>query len=731
MKNAHLIKYFIFIPIFFLLFLGCSDSSPQLTDTGSGTETVGTLVNKSGDAVDSAFIVLTKFSDNTKYLTSSDSDGKYFFKNLPSGSYTLWAALEDTSLAAIREEILFDSGTTELGTDTMYAPGAVSGFAFAGDSPEKLIEIDILGTSYNATTDSTGKFVMSPIFPGTYNLHFKYNDEEKDVIYEFDTNNIIVTWEDTTFIDTVNLSIISDGVPASPDTLFYSYDTLNETVTLWWPKSKSPDILKYSVNIDDNNSINEISIPTDTSTKINLSSYIDEQDSAKIKIFIHSIDSGNNKSTVASPDVEISVMPSYLVETKLQWEIFPEPLDTSIINKPIQLSINFNNPTRDIDTILWYDMTNDDTLAITYPRTKTGTDTITYSWNKKGQFKIRVEAIDRSGKFWFSPIDTIHVYDSKYFRPENIWITNSEQITSRRKEHSAAILGKNLYIFGGVIETVVGGQKMPSLLNTIENSTISGDTLLPWNINDTLPQYLRYSDAISLNGKLFIIGGLSVDYEISSSIHVFDSATSSWSSYDSLPKPLCAMSVCTLNDMIYITGGIDNNNAHSKKVYKLDPENLSCTEDGELLNAKSYHQVISDGTGIFVLGGLDNIDKKSTSDMEYYNPETGSSTLLGKIPKERMLFGAEIFERKIYIMGGIDDFSTDINGGTALSSVDIYDIDSQKWSKGASLPEDLHSFTTNSYNGLFYIIGGCNTFPSDKESKMIYCYYPFKEERSK
>lgn len=726
MKNRFLTLSICLIALLFAL---CTDG---IVGQGSGTETVGTLVDKSGTPVQNAIVILTDTSDSSQYIDSSDNNGEYKFQNMPSSIYTLWASLSDTSLATIRKNISIDSGITEsIGTDTMYTPGAVTGYAFTNSIPRALIEIDIAGTSYHATTDSTGKFIMSPVLPGTYDLSFKYRDETKDIIYASTISDIPVIWDDTTNIDTSYLMVTTDGVPASPDTLYHRYDTLNENITLWWPKSKSPDILKYSVNIDDGNSIEEVDLPTDTSTTINLTTYIEEKDSATITIFIHSIDSGNNKSTVASPSIKVSVVPQTFIKTTFEWEIFPAPLDTTITNKPVKLAIKFNNPTREIDTLLWYDMSNDDTLAITYPSKKTGADTISFTWQEKGQFKIRVEGIDRAHKFWFSPIDTIHVYDPKDLRPEDLWISCSQEINNRRKEHSATVLGEKLFIFGGVIETQIGSQKMPSLLNSVEQTSLNSDTISFWDNSDTLPEYLRYTDAISTSGKIFVIGGLKIDYTVSSSIYIFDSLTSSWSTHDIMPKPLFAMSACTLNGMIYITGGRDDNYAHSNKIYMLNPQNLTCNEVGELNKAKSYHQAISDGKGIFIFGGLDNMDTKSTADVEYFTSNSPQAIIICQMPQARMFFGAEIFANKIYLIGGIDDLSTDIDGGTALNTVDIYNTETKKWIKGANLPENLHSFSTVSYDGLFFITGGCNTFPATTESKKTYCYFPFKEGRNK
>lgn len=735
MKTHSYIPLLLSIATTMLLSLSCSDS--QVVLGGTGTETVGILVNKSGDPVKNAEVTLTDLSDSTTFESSSDSTGEYIFTDLRDGIYSLWAMLEDSSLITYRDNFNFDSGTTDLGIDTMKAPGAIKGVALANNIPKELIEIDITGTSYSATTNSEGHFVMYPVLPGTYKIHFRYQDDNKEIIFEKDIDSVVVNWEDTTNIDTVNLDVKTDGTPASPDSLQYSYDTLTETLSLWWSKSISPDISKYSIHLDDGDNIETIEYSNDTCSRIELSSYLTDKDSARVTIFIHSIDSGNNSSTVASPSVNVKLVASKFVKTVLDWKIFPKPLpiDTSIAGKPTTLAISFNNPTRKIKSILWYNMSNFDTLGISYPDMNEGTDTINHIWDTKGEYKIRVEAIDEAGKFWFSTIDTLHIYDSTELRPENQWIVSNEELNFRRKEHTSTILGNRLMVLGGTIDIEIDKQKYPSILNTIETSTLSSDVPSSWITTDSLPKPLRHSTTLSFDGKVFIIGGLepatnSFPINASSLVHVFDSTTSGWSEYDILDQKLFGMSACILNGDIYITGGVDNNYKQSKNIYKLDTDLMTCEKVGELTEAKAYHQSVSDGVGIYTFGGLLYGETNALKKVEYFSPDSGSKSIK-EMPQERMFFGAEIVNGKIYIFGGIDSYIIDGSDNTAFSSVDYFDLQTKEWKQANSIPSGLHSFSTSSYNGMIYLIGGSNQFPSETESKKIYCYYPFKEERSK
>lgn len=718
MKNALRIENLFIIVSLLLFIMNCS---PDITGTGSGTETVGILIDKNGNTVENANVVITDTGNNFQDFTTSDGDGKYKFKNLPSGVYNLWAASIDTSLAAIRENIIFDSGSTSLGTDTMFAPGAISGYVFAGNTPKRLIRIDIPGTSYNATTDSTGKFIMSPVFPGTYDLHFEYKDNLKDIIYEFDTSNITTKWDDTTYIDTVKMSVIADGVPASPDSLYCSYDTLNETAKLWWTKSKSPDILKYQIYLDDSSNIISKGLTTDTTIEIPLSSYVLDKDSAKIKFYVHSIDSSNNKSTIASHSIEIIAIPKSQVITTLEWEIFPEPLDTTVINTPTKLSIKFHNPTRSIDTLRWFDMTNYKTIATTTPKLNSGVDTIIYSWDKNGQFKIRVEAIDSKSDYKFSLIETLFVYSDDFFRPENHWETVNEELNWQRKDHCSTVLGNKIFTVGGVLLN----QSAYSFLNKVETSTLTSDMPSAWTEIDTISNNISQSSAISINGKVYIIGGRTPN-GVLSDVQIYDSLSNSWTTNNILPIPLCAMAACTLNGSIYITGGITSNNTQSKNIYKLDVNTLTCELAGELKDAKAYHQSISTGSAIYTFGGCLFGQQEPTQDIEYFVPGN-LSLIIGAMPQKRMFFGASQVGNKIYLFGGIDGFYSDLGGSNVLNSVNCFNIETKEWIAASPMKEELFGFSIATYNGLIYLIGGSNKFYGI-ESKKTYCYYPFKAE---
>ncbi len=87
----------------------------------------------------------------------------------------------------------------------------------------------------------------------------------------------------------------------------------------------------------------------------------------------------------------------------------------------------------------------------------------------------------------------------------------------------------------------------------------------------------------------------------------------------------------------------------------------------------------TDGTTIYLAGGLDN-DDKTTALLEAWRPGESSARTLAPMPEARSRFDLILFQNRLYAIGGTD--AADIRS----RRVDIYDIATDKWSRGADMP---------------------------------------------
>jgi len=214
---------------------------------------------------------------------------------------------------------------------------------------------------------------------------------------------------------------------------------------------------------------------------------------------------------------------------------------------------------------------------------------------------------------------------------------------------SAVMVNGVVYLFGEVNDG--GGQ------------TYVAEKFPGQNLN--MPTPVTYAPAVSINSKIYVVGGLTflgqtvngIDYctEVLNDpnncvypspynqIQIYDTSNGSWSSGPTLPTPVFGASAAVLNGLIYVMGGItalDNNTG-----------NISVTDAVQIYDP--VHNTWTSGPGI--LGGTGGIWG------------TGALTLNGKI----YLMGSQSFSTKSNLNSVLDPST---NSWTSLSPAPIPDV---------------------------------------------------------
>lgn len=118
-----------------------------------------------------------------------------------------------------------------------------------------------------------------------------------------------------------------------------------------------------------------------------------------------------------------------------------------------------------------------------------------------------------------------------------------------RVRYSHAQINNEIYFFGGI------HAKDGTLLSSIEKYDLELDH---WKtLDETLPSVRAGAAAASLNGKIYIIGGVTNKSEILKRVDIFDPQTNSWSEAENLPSQRYGHSASVYNNKIYVVGGID------------------------------------------------------------------------------------------------------------------------------------------------------------------------------
>lgn len=192
------------------------------------------------------------------------------------------------------------------------------------------------------------------------------------------------------------------------------------------------------------------------------------------------------------------------------------------------------------------------------------------------------------------PADNISIADVARFDPvRNVW----EPLPSTpqpRSSHDVLVIGDKLYVVGGW-----------SMLGK-DNETVWSDTVYVLDLASPTPEWKSIKQpfkrraliAAPLGDRLFVIGGMDADDDLSPSVDILDTRTGTWSKGPNLPGDSLnafAPAACSVNGRLYVSIG-------SGDFLRLN-EDGTAWECVAKTTPRIVHRLIPDGNRILILGG--------------------------------------------------------------------------------------------------------------------------------
>ena len=192
-----------------------------------------------------------------------------------------------------------------------------------------------------------------------------------------------------------------------------------------------------------------------------------------------------------------------------------------------------------------------------------------------------------------------------------------------------------------------------------------------------------------------------------------------WRKITEMPNPRYAAGTCVLDGKIYVIGGTYTTKQSAEHadyhyvamVNTFDPETGVWDTLAPLETPRCYIQAVVVDRKIYAIGGTEDIYGESSAKIEVFDVDNKRWDRLDDMPAKRCLLGACVLNDQIYVAGGIKSFAT---LGNPLKSMDKFDPVTGLWESCAAMPRGTSGFTTVSYGGLIYAIGG-GVFGSDRE----------------
>lgn len=180
-----------------------------------------------------------------------------------------------------------------------------------------------------------------------------------------------------------------------------------------------------------------------------------------------------------------------------------------------------------------------------------------------------------------------------------------------------------------------------------------------------------------------------------------------WQKLPDMPVGKWEAGTVVLDDKLYFFGGYTAGVKSSKICNVFDPKIGSWTPFQELPSAISHMNMVLDGRTVWFAGGFkDGYKGHCIAEVWNYDINKDRYTAAPLLPETRGGGGLALIARDLHYFGGVKaDRDTDAPDHWVLD-LDAWEKGSARWKDAAPMPDPRNQFSTVTYDGKIYAIGG-------------------------
>jgi N-acetylneuraminic acid mutarotase len=277
------------------------------------------------------------------------------------------------------------------------------------------------------------------------------------------------------------------------------------------------------------------------------------------------------------------------------------------------------------------------------------------------------------------------------------WAGRAAMPTARAYTSCAEVNGK-IYVIGGLTDPSTS-------TNVVEVYDPTSDT---WATKGNMPESASGVAVVSVGGKIYAFGGRSggvFDGTTLNHTYLYDPVADSWTRKADMPQALTMVAAALINGKIYLMGGAEEGFIGTNLVDMYDPVSDTWTpkagfETGRALSAAAVYQgkvyLIAGGTAVGDAAGY------AFSTVDCYDPAVDTWMPEPPLAEGRLGHGAAVIGTKLYLCGGF-------SSSTLYSDLREYDFTNDVWTSRAAMSGPRRCFAYCAWNGQFYVFGGITT----------------------
>jgi N-acetylneuraminic acid mutarotase len=294
---------------------------------------------------------------------------------------------------------------------------------------------------------------------------------------------------------------------------------------------------------------------------------------------------------------------------------------------------------------------------------------------------------------------------------------------SPQGEITSAVIGKKWYVFGGYDAPNVQARGIVTVYDAAADSWTNKQNML-------IPAH--HAAAVALDGKIYVFGGFvgqpgGKAWQPIASAVVYDPDSDSWKELAPMPTPRGSAVAVAVNGKILVIGGAHANIPGKPMteplwvgvptivvgtVEEYDPATNTWRSRAPMPTGRNHFMAgVVDGKVYAINGrlGMPFVTMSDVTDLvEMYDPATDQWTYKGRAPTRRGDVAGDVYNGKIYVIGGEYEEPA---GKLTFWAFEAYDPKTNTWQVLPHMQIARHGFVANFIDNDFHAAGG--SFQSD------------------
>jgi predicted secreted protein len=236
-----------------------------------------------------------------------------------------------------------------------------------------------------------------------------------------------------------------------------------------------------------------------------------------------------------------------------------------------------------------------------------------------------------------------------------------------------------------------------------------------WTTKVDMPTARMFLSTSVVNGKIYAIGGSSIQEVGVSTVEEYYPATDTWTTKSPMPTPRWGLSTSVVNGKIFAIGGARGFPIPGlRTVEEYDPSTDIWTTKSPMPSTRWALSTSVVNGKIYAIGGEAPTGSRT---MDEYDPATDTWTRKASMTIGRYAFSTSVVNGKIYAIGGVTFYPS------STSIVEEYDTVTDTWTRKADMPTARTYYSTCAANGKIYVFGGA-PHPNRDPVTVVYEYDP-------